>query len=333
MAYLKPDKVINEGGITINQKLTPDGYAKKPNKAMAIGGVTVHNTGMISTNSATNPAEQYARATYPNGNMGYVAVHYWVYRDIVWQQLKDDEQGWHAGGTIRQGKRGKALGGNRNTISIEIIGDDPLSEETGKKLVALLCKRHGLDAKLDVYTHNFWMYGIDKVVQGARKNCPIYILDHWTQFVDGVDKLLNPVVVKPVEKPQADKASGLVKIIYAGADGVNVRKSPDFGNNIDQVVKMGEVFTVVAETDRFYQLKSGLFLAKNENLVEFIENKQFLVRIKTPVLNIRSGAGVKNKVTGQVKNGQVFTIVDVVDDWGKLKSGVGWISLAYTDKL
>jgi len=333
MAYLIADRIIKEGGLTINQKLTPDGYKKKPNLKMVIEGVTVHNTGSISTASGTNPAEQYARATYPNGNMGWVAVHYWVCKGIIWQQLRDDEQGWHAGGTIRQSHRGKALSGNRNTISIEIIGDDLESEETGNKLVALLCKRHKLDPMLDVYTHNWWMYGVDKIVQGVRKNCPIYILDHWAEFLKAVNLKVNPPVVTKPEPADINPASGLVKIIYAGADGVNVRKSPDFGNNIDQAVKMGEVFTVIGEVGNFYKIKSGLYLAKNEDLVEFIENKQYLVRIKVPALNIRSGAGVQNKIVGKVNAGGVFTIVDVVNDWGKLKSGVGWISLFYTEKL
>lgn len=189
--YLKPDKIIREDGLTINQKITPDGYAKKPNKSMAVKGITVHNTGMIVTKPDTNPAEQYARATYPNGNMGYVAVHYWVYKDIIWQQLKDTEQGWHAGSLRQVSKRKQMLSGNESTISIEIIGSDAQSEETGKKLVALLCKRHKLNPELDVYTHNFWMYGSDKFKPGARKNCPQFILGHWNTFVDGVVKLMN----------------------------------------------------------------------------------------------------------------------------------------------
>lgn len=137
----------------------------------------------------------------------------------------------------------------------------------------------------------------------------------------------------PVSKPETKVTKGLIKIIYAGADGVNVRKSPDFGDNIDQVVKMGEVFTAVAETDRFWQLKSGLFIAKNENLIEFIENKQFMVRVTASELNYRKNPGIENEILGKVKEGEVYTIVEVKDNWGRLKSGAGWISLAYTEKL
>lgn len=58
----------------------------------------------------------------------------------------------------------------------------------------------------------------------------------------------------------------------------------------------------------------------------------YLVKITTPVLNIRKGAGTKYKIVGTVKKGEVYTIVEESNGWGKLKSGAGWISLAYTSK-
>jgi len=33
------------------------------------------------------------------------------------------------------------------------------------------------------------MYGIEKILQGVRKNCPIYILDHWPAFLNDVNTL------------------------------------------------------------------------------------------------------------------------------------------------
>jgi len=144
--FLQPDRVITVkvGGetITIKQKLTPDGVRAtkdiaahvkrgdlvKPNRKVGGDGkprgITVHNTNMITTASGTNPAEQYARATFPNGNMSGVVVHYWVWKSEIWQQLRDDEQGWHAadGASRRSSQRqGQQIGGNLDTIAIEII--------------------------------------------------------------------------------------------------------------------------------------------------------------------------------------------------------------------
>ena len=62
----------------------------------------------------------------------------------------------------------------------------------------------------------------------------------------------------------------------------------------------------------------------------------YTVRITTAVLNVRKGPGTNYGIAMQVKNGEVFTIVEEYKNgsttWGKLKSGVGWISLAYTKK-
>lgn len=63
------------------------------------------------------------------------------------------------------------------------------------------------------------------------------------------------------------------------------------------------------------------------------EQKSYLVRITASVLNVRSGVGVNYPIVTQVKKGEAFTIVDEVNGWGKLKSGKGWISLKYTERV
>lgn len=59
----------------------------------------------------------------------------------------------------------------------------------------------------------------------------------------------------------------------------------------------------------------------------------YLVRITTDILNIRSGAGTAFSIVGTVKKGQVYTIISEKDGWGKLKSGIGWIKLSYTERV
>ena len=62
--------------------------------------------------------------------------------------------------------------------------------------------------------------------------------------------------------------------------------------------------------------------------------KSYLVIVTANSLNVRNGAGTQYKVNSTVKKGQVFTIIDEKNGWGKLKSGAGWISLKnYTKKL
>lgn len=59
----------------------------------------------------------------------------------------------------------------------------------------------------------------------------------------------------------------------------------------------------------------------------------YKVKVKTDVLNIRTGAGTQHKVVGQIKENEVYTIVENKGNWGKLKSGAGWICLDYTVKM
>ena len=59
----------------------------------------------------------------------------------------------------------------------------------------------------------------------------------------------------------------------------------------------------------------------------------YKVKITASTLNVRAGAGTKHKINTTVKKNEVYTIVAESNGWGKLKSGAGWISLAYTQKV
>lgn len=65
----------------------------------------------------------------------------------------------------------------------------------------------------------------------------------------------------------------------------------------------------------------------------------FLVKVSIDDLNIRKGAGTNTAKTGICTGVGVFTIVEVKNGkgsdtgWGRLKSGAGWISLDYCQKV
>lgn len=63
------------------------------------------------------------------------------------------------------------------------------------------------------------------------------------------------------------------------------------------------------------------------------KNTVYMVKITASTLNVRGGVGVNHPITATVRKGEVYTIVDESNGWGKLKSGAGWINLKYTQKL
>lgn len=241
---LIPDKTRTEHGLRIHEKIIPDsavskkylaswcqtGWKMKPCRKLAGGrvqGITVHNTPDLM--NVYDDAEQYTRATWPNCNMGGVVVHYYVDDTGAWQNLREEEQGWHA--TDGSGP------GNTTTLAVEIIMDDSGSkedkgsEENGALLCAVLLHRHGLGID-KLYTHNHWMGQADKIVAGARKNCPLYILPHWAAFKAKVQSYLTAI-----QKGE----SGMKGIRYIGnfsdiTDAANLRYVLNRGGNQAEVI-------------------------------------------------------------------------------------------------
>lgn len=141
--------------------------------------------------------------------------------------------------------------------------------------------------------------------------------------------------------------SGFVKVFYKGKDGVNVRKAPCLGDNVDQVVFEG-VYTVVGKCldGQWYKLKSGLFITSDREYVQFMESlpaaSSYMVKVSIVDLNIRKGPGTDYSRTGEFTGMGVFTIVDEADGqgasrWGLLKSYQkkkdGWIALDYVTRI
>lgn len=61
---------------------------------------------------------------------------------------------------------------------------------------------------------------------------------------------------KPATKP-ATQTSFMVKIIYAGSEGLNIRQDASASSKVVGVVKKDQVFTIVEQKNGFGKLKSG----------------------------------------------------------------------------
>ncbi len=363
MAFLIPDKTRVEYGLVIHEKIIPWGtvwprtvygsngevkYAKgsqyKADRKLSGGTgkvkyITIHNTGVIKIPDGTTMAEQYTRATWPNANMNDARVHYFIDENDCWQNLREDEVGWHAADG-----RGP---GNETSLAIEIIMDgsqsqrDKRAEERGALLAAILLNRHGLSIDR-LTTHNHWY---------SKKYCPAHLLPHWDAFQEMVEEYLSRIGGK---KPDSSSSSGEEQAPAADIhDGDLVRIADEatyyLGKKIPGWV-LAQNWYVQGEPKGCRVVvnwnetrtnaicspihKQYLTVVKSRSEETF---QAYLVRVTADCLNIRKGPGTNYAKTGAITDHGTYTIVAEssgagASRWGKLKSGAGWISLDYVIK-
>ena len=59
----------------------------------------------------------------------------------------------------------------------------------------------------------------------------------------------------------------------------------------------------------------------------------YVVRIIADELNVREGPGTEYPIVQTVRRGSAYTIMEEQNGFGRLKSGVGWICLQYTERV
>jgi hypothetical protein len=99
------------------------------------------------------------------------------------------------------------------------------------------------------------------------------------------------------------------------------------GDVVFSTLKEGAVTGVIAKTS--IQGFEGASTSTSSSSTTFAA---YTVKVTADVLNVRSGPSTNYKINTTVKKNEVYTIVGEDNGWGKLKSGAGWISLAYTKK-
>lgn len=129
---------------------------------------------------------------------------------------------------------------------------------------------------------------------------------------------------------------------------LNARRGPGTCFPIASTFKYDKaIHTIVEESsvdkDRGWgKLQSGLwiFLPYTEIIIpEDPKNVQYQIKITSNTLRVRKGPGTNYSIVRTLRNDKnTYTIIDEANGagakkWGKLKSGIGWISLDYTKKI
>ena len=324
---------------TFKQNLVSSGkYSIKCPYSMTPKYVVVHNT--------ANDASAVNEVAYMIRNNNQVSYHIACDDINVVQGLPLNRNAWHAG----DGAKGP---GNRYGIGVEICYSKSggarytNAEENAVYVCARLLHQHGLGIESLKQHHDFALNG---------KNCPHRIRDEgrWEGFKGRVQWVLGEI---KAGRCDASLSSGTTHgnstssnqttsnststnyVVRVTADSLNVRKGPSVSYSVVGELGKGEAYTIVATQNGWGKLKSGVgwinlsYTQRVSNAPASTPSSSQLVKVTAYSLNVRKGPGVSYPVTGSVKKGDVFTIVETQNGWGKLKSGAGWISLGYTQKL
>ena len=282
-------------------------YSIKCPYSMTPEFVVVHNT--------ANDASAQNEVKYMISNNNQVSFHFAVDDKEIVQGLPLDRNAWACG----DGANGK---GNRKGIQIEICYSKnggirfENAEKNAAKFIAQLLKERG--------------WGVDKVKKHqdfSNKYCPHRTLDKgWASFVNMVKDYLNELN-KPVQSAQSSSISI--------GDKVKVKTTATHyatGQSMASFVK-GSTYEVT-RIDGNKLLLSDIVswvwdydVDKVGSATKSNSDNSVLVEIVCDELNIRQQADFNSKVVGTVKRGEVFTIVEEKNGLGKLKSGVGYISM------
>lgn len=215
------------------------------------------------------------------------------------------------------------------------------------KLVADICKRNGIKelkwkadknligqvSKQNMTVHRWF---------SATKSCPgEYLYERMGDIASKVNKILKAdTTKKETSKSTSTTTSSTIKkgdtvSLSAKAVYYNGKQIPDWVKKKTWIVDeiKGDRAVINKSSDGKNAIASPVnvkyLTAKTVSTPSF---KSYTVVVNTSALNIRKGPGMDNPVSGIIRDRGTYTIVEEKNGWGKLKSGAGWISLAYCKK-
>lgn len=316
---------------------------KTKNRTHKIDTITPHCVvGQVSVEALGNLFAKTSRQASSNYGIGYDGR--------IGMYVEEKDRSWCSSNAAN----------DHRAITIEVASDttDPyaITDAAYKALVNLcydICKRNGIPelkwkadkslignvSKQNITVHRWF----------AAKACPgDYIYNRLGQIAEEVNKKLNgdSTVTNPDDGGSGSSVT-LPKVPFTVEvliNDLNIRSAPSMNGIVNGQTGEG-VFTIVEVQDGWGKLKSGagwIWLGnesycKIQNGVE--PTSDFQVAVDVSNLNVRSGPGTNYEKVGSYIPEGVYTIVEIQNGsgsdtgWGKLKSGIGWISLDYVTKL
>ena len=143
---------------------------------------------------------------------------------------------------------------------------------------------------------------------------------------------------KPVDKPSPTPPATEFKpyVVKVVNTAIYVIDAPSPDANIVRTVYKGNAYTVVDVKNGYGKLKSGLGwinLSYTTPVAIVPQTNDFKVKIVNDAIYVIDAPNPNANIKTTIYKNEVYTIVKVSGNYGKLKSGVGWINLNYTSRV
>lgn len=211
------------------------------------------------------------------------------------------------------------------TIEVANCAGEPNWEVSDKALAATIdlcvdiCKRNGIkeliftgDATGNLTQHNYF----------AATACPgRYLKSKFPYIAEEVNRRLKNTITTT--------NNSTVSVKY------RVRKA--WNNAASQIGAFNDLDNAKAACDKAGKGYS-VYDASGKKIYSYkAAFEPYRVQVTADSLNIRAGAGTNYKKVGAITDNGIYTIVEEssgkgATNWGKLKSGAGWIALDYTKR-
>jgi hypothetical protein len=353
-------------GMNLRKLIFTQNACYKAGRTITPKGIMVHSTGANNPNLCRyvgpddgllgkNQYNNHWNQDTPDGRQ--VCVHGFIGKladgsVATYQTLPWNHRGWHCG----SGPKGS---GNDTHISFEICEDaltDPVyfraAFNEAVELCVYLCKQYGFDPMKDGVIIGHYE-GHQRGIASNHGDPQNWFPKHgesMNSFRAAVKKGLEGSAPTPPPAPApAPATSGSVQkgsLVKLAADAVYYS-----GKAIPAWVK-GQNWIVAsisgdrAVIDKNEAGTNAICSPVNVKFLSVVDAaapapvpafSPYLVKVTADSLNIRKGPGTNTAVVGAIKDKGTYTIVEEstgtgATQWGRLKSGAGWISLDYTQK-
>lgn len=304
----------------IKKMLCTESDCYKAGKKITVKGGMLHSVG------CPQPKAEVFQKNWNKPNVK-ACVHAVVGKDgVVLQCLPFDARGWHGGGAC-----------NDTLVSLEMTEPATIKYTGGSNWIELGDGSNTKAHVLETYKHAVAFFAQMAKDFGFNPLDPNCLMSHaeghkkgiasnhgdvehiWkkfgltmSQFRKDVKNAMvgcevnfgGSVSETDTSSQEVKPLNGTLTVIYKGDDGLNVRTSPSFGNNIKEVVYNG-TYTVIgiSKDEKWYKLKSGGFITAVPDYVTFKATTEQKESTKgTGYYRVRKSADDAKSQIGAFKN-------------------------------